>query len=107
MKLDYALRFQKKYKGDYFVTVEGVSGTKLPFPFSFGDKKLTKQGREVYKSLLDLEVDIVHGEGRTYNLMFIHCDENKRDLLVDFIWLYAGFGSIKGAEMIERVQETS
>ena len=93
MKFDYLLRSQAKLKGDYTVYFYEYSSINTPF-LSLGTWKLTPKGREKFKHILQVDIDIydeLWGKSITFNTG----DQELMKDIIDLLWLAHGLGDIE------------
>ena len=102
MKFDYLLRSQAKYRGDYTIYLSRCEYLDVPF-LRLGTWKLTKEGREKFKHLLEIEVERQENTWGNTVLFKIDNDEIASEL-VELLWLAHGIGAIDRYERyIERI----
>lgn len=96
MKLDYLLRMQKKFEGEYSVFFDKKPSLSLPY-ITIGTWKLTKEGREAFKDLLGVEVNRVVTTNHK-ELYFELKDDEQAERMCRFLWLAYGVGDINSYE---------
>ena len=101
MKLDYVLRFHNKYKeyNSMLVLIQGVPRrSSLPI----GEKKLTKEGREIYSDVLQFEVEL---DKEDEVVVFKTDSIEKGSRFLSFLHAFNGNGSlVKQEELFENVK---
>ncbi len=93
MKLDYLLRMQKRFAGQYGISFGEYYYLENPFPFFLGKNKLTKDGRKEFADALQVEVKRDEGYAGA-RLVFEFPDYDTAAKTSRLLWLLAGYGGI-------------